>query len=169
MNRKFLTLKMKVRQFGITSLIIGGILFINKTPFSTLFLVIGALLFVFYYFLSIFDKQKEEPNWELAFPSLALGHSQEQEVEYEQYLSGKERFFHVLYWILRSLAIVSLVVKFFNWSTPNLHIEILLVTATVVLIISSIGLAVLYIISIFSPITQKPNWELVFPELKLKK
>ena len=168
MNRKFLTLKMKVRQFGITSLTIGGILFINKTPFSTFFLVIGALLFAFYYFLSSFNEIKKDPNWELAFPELALGVEDENKIEYENYISGMQRIFYRLFHISKSIFIISLSMKFFIYSSPKAHLIELSHVTNISLVISGMILAYYFILGIFEPIRTRNNWELVFPELKEK-
>ena len=169
MNRKFLTLKMKVRQFGITSLTIGGILFINKTPFSTFFLVIGALLFAFYYFLSSFNEIKKDPNWELAFPELALGVDDENKIEYENYISGIQRIFYRIFHMSKSLFIISLSMKFFIYSCPKAHLLELSYVTNISLFISGMILAFYFILGIFEPIRTKNNWELVFPELNEKK
>ena len=169
MNRKFLTLKMKVRQFGITSLTIGGILFINKTPFSTFFLVIGALLFVFYYFLSSFNEIKKDPNWELAFPELALGVEDENKIEYENYISGMQRIFYRIFHLSKSIFIISLSLRFFILTSPKIDLPALILVANLFLMVSVMILAELYILSTFAPIKQRDNWELVFPELKEKK
>ena len=169
MNRKFLTLKMKVRQFGITSLTIGGALFINKTPFSTFFLVIGALLFVFYYFLSSFNEIKKDPNWEIVFPELALGIEGSEKVKYEQYISGKERISYRLFYISKSIFIIAMSLKFFILSSPKIHLPELTLVTNLSLMISVMILASFYILSAFAPIRPINNWELVFPELREKK
>ena len=166
MNRKFLTLKMKVRQFGITSLTIGGVLFINKTPFSTFFLMIGALLLAFYYFLSSFNEIKKDPNWELAFPELALGVDDENKIEFENYISGKQRIFYRLFHMSKSIFIISLSMKFFIYSSPKDHLLELSHVTNISLIISGMILAYYFILGIFEPIRTRNNWELVFPELK---
>ena len=168
MNRKFLTLKMKVRQFGITSLTIGGILFINKTPFSTFFLVIGALLFVFYYFLSSFNEIKKDPNWELAFPELALGVVDENEIEYENYISGMQRIFYRIFHMSKSIFIISLSLRFFILTSPQIDLPELSHVTNISLVISGMILAYYFILGIFEPIRTRNNWELVFPELKEK-
>jgi hypothetical protein len=168
MNRKFLTIKMKIRQFGIALLCIGGVLFINNIPFSTLVIVFGALLFVVNYFLSSFDEIKKDPNWELAFPELALGVGDENKVEYEQCISGKHRIFYRIFYLNKSIFIVSLSMKFFILTSPKIHLNDLDQITTLFLIMSSLILFSFYIISIFEPISLKPNWSLVFPELKEK-
>ena len=169
MNRKFLTLKMKVRQFGITTLIIGGILFINKIPFSTFFLVIGALLFAFYYFLSSFNEIKKDPNWELVFPELALGIERSEKVEYELYISGIQRIFYRLFHMSKSIFIVAMSIKFFILSSPKIDLPELNLVTNLFLMVSVMILSYLYLLSTFEPIQQRYNWGVVFPELKEKK
>ena len=168
MYRKFFTLKMKIRQFGITFLAIGGILLINNIQFSTFFLVIGALLFAFYYFLSSFNEIRKDPNWELAFPELALGVVQEDKIEYEEYISGNERISYRIFHISRAVFILSLSMKFFFYSFPEVHLIVLSQISDLTLFISGMILASYFMLSIFEPTDYRLNWELVFPELKEK-
>jgi hypothetical protein len=77
MYNKNLTIKMRIRQLGIVFLTIGGVLFLNKISFSTFMLSVGAVFFMLYYFICSFSKVKKTKDWELVFPELALGSSDE--------------------------------------------------------------------------------------------
>ncbi len=166
MIRKILIFKMKIRQFGITFLTLGGILFINNLQFSTFCLVVGALLLAFYYYISSFDKINKDINWELAFPELAVGVDKSKNKEYEYYISGKERIHYMIFQISKSYFIISLSMKFFIHSTSNANLNLLSIVTSISLFVSGIILAIYYILGILEPIHVRPNWELVFPELK---
>lgn len=64
----------KLYGFGAAVVIVGALFKIMHWPFAGLMLIIGlsteALIFIF----SAFEPIHEDPNWELVYPELALGH-----------------------------------------------------------------------------------------------
>lgn len=67
----------KLYGFGAAVVIVGALFKIQHWPGASLMLILGlsteALIFIF----SAFEPIHEDPNWELVYPELALGHSDE--------------------------------------------------------------------------------------------
>jgi len=67
----------KLYGFGAAIVIVGALFKIQHWPGASLMLIIGlsteALIFIF----SSFEPIHEDPNWELVYPELGLGHSDE--------------------------------------------------------------------------------------------
>jgi gliding motility-associated protein GldL len=67
----------KLYGFGAAVVIVGALFKIQHWPGASLMLIIGlgteAIIFMF----SAFEPIHEDPNWELVYPELALGHSDE--------------------------------------------------------------------------------------------
>ena len=67
----------KLYGFGAAVVIVGAMFKIQHWPGASLMLIIGlsteALIFIF----SSFEPIHEDPNWELVYPELALGHADE--------------------------------------------------------------------------------------------
>jgi gliding motility-associated protein GldL len=67
----------KLYGFGAAVVIVGALFKIQHWPGASLMLIIGlsteAVIFIF----SAFEPIHEDPNWELVYPELALGHSDE--------------------------------------------------------------------------------------------
>ena len=65
----------KLYGFGAAIVIVGALFKIQHWPGASLMLIIGlsteALIFIF----SSFEPIHEDPNWELVYPELGLGHS----------------------------------------------------------------------------------------------
>jgi len=65
----------KLYGFGAAVVIVGALFKIQHWPFAGPMLIVGlgteALIFIF----SAFEPIHEDPNWELVYPELALGHS----------------------------------------------------------------------------------------------
>ncbi|MDH4474383.1 MAG: gliding motility protein GldL [Fluviicola sp.] len=65
----------KLYGFGAAVVIVGALFKIQHWPFAGEMLIVGlgteALIFIF----SAFEPIHEDPNWELVYPELALGHS----------------------------------------------------------------------------------------------
>jgi gliding motility-associated protein GldL len=70
--KKFMS---KLYGFGAAVVIVGALFKIQHWPFAGPMLIVGlsteALIFIF----SAFEPIHEDPNWELVYPELALGHS----------------------------------------------------------------------------------------------
>lgn len=79
----------KLYGFGAAVVIVGALFKIMHWPFAGPMLVVGlsteALIFIF----SAFEPIHEDPNWELVYPELALGHSDE--LDHSNLPTGKSR------------------------------------------------------------------------------
>jgi len=75
MRKKWLTMMKAVRQLSIALLVLGGVFSVNNYPGQFTLILIGGIGFSIYTFLRAFEKTIPEPNWELVYPELALGHS----------------------------------------------------------------------------------------------
>jgi len=64
-----------LRNFGLAFITLGGLFIINDNNFGLWFLTIGAIPYSIFYFILGLQEPREEINWELIFPELALGHS----------------------------------------------------------------------------------------------
>jgi gliding motility-associated protein GldL len=77
----------KLYGFGAAVVIVGALFKIQHWPFASLMLIIGlsteALIFIF----SAFEPIHEDPNWELVYPELALGHSDD--LDHDSLPAGK--------------------------------------------------------------------------------
>lgn len=77
----------KLYGFGAAIVIIGALFKIQHWPFAGPMLIVGlgteALIFIF----SAFEPIHEDPNWELVYPELALGHSDD--LDHESLPAGK--------------------------------------------------------------------------------
>jgi gliding motility-associated protein GldL len=67
----------KLYGFGAAIVIVGSMFKIMHWPFAGPMLVIGLTTEAFIFFFSAFEPIHEDPNWELVYPELALGHSDE--------------------------------------------------------------------------------------------
>ena len=74
-SRKYKLFVKYLSGFGASVVIVGALFKIMHWPFAGPMLVVGlsteALIFIF----SAFEPIHEDPNWELVYPELALGHS----------------------------------------------------------------------------------------------
>ena len=77
----------KLYGFGAAVVIVGALFKIQHWPGASLMLIIGlsteALIFIF----SAFEPIHEDPNWELVYPELALGHSDD--LDHDSLPAGK--------------------------------------------------------------------------------
>jgi gliding motility-associated protein GldL len=77
----------KLYGFGAAVVIVGALFKIQHWPFASLMLIVGlsteALIFIF----SAFEPIHEDPNWELVYPELALGHSDD--LDHDSLPAGK--------------------------------------------------------------------------------
>ncbi|MEY3238023.1 MAG: hypothetical protein RI883_2124 [Bacteroidota bacterium] len=67
----------KLYGFGAAIVIVGAMFKIMHWPFAGPMLVIGLTTEAFIFFFSAFEPLHEDPNWELVYPELAMGHSDE--------------------------------------------------------------------------------------------
>lgn len=70
-----------IKQFGLSLVILGGTFLINENKWGLIFLIPGGVLFATYTFLSGFEEPIKQPNWELVYPELSLGFSEDLEDE----------------------------------------------------------------------------------------
>ena len=85
MSKKWFYLMKQLRQFSIAIIIFGGMFYIEGIFPGNVILSIGGILYGVHSFLLSFEKVYIEPNWELVYPELALGISEEElEDEKEQ-------------------------------------------------------------------------------------
>ena len=67
----------KLYGWGASVVIIGALFKIEHWPYSSLLLTVGLSTEALIFFFSAFEPIHEDPNWELVYPELALGHSDE--------------------------------------------------------------------------------------------
>ncbi len=65
------------RQISLTMLAIGGVMLLNDQASGKWAFSAGGFLFALYLFMKAFEPIREEPNWELVYPELGLGLSEE--------------------------------------------------------------------------------------------
>ena len=65
----------KLYGFGAAIVIIGALFKIQHWPFAGPMLIVGLGTEAVIFFFSAFEPIHEDPNWELVYPELALGHS----------------------------------------------------------------------------------------------
>jgi len=66
----------KLYGWGAAVVIVGSMFKIQHWPGADLMLIIGLSTEAFIFFFSAFEPIHEEPNWELVYPELALGHDE---------------------------------------------------------------------------------------------
>lgn len=66
----------KLYGWGAAVVIIGALFKIMHWPFADIMLIAGLGTEAFIFFMSAFEPIHEEPNWELVYPELALGHDE---------------------------------------------------------------------------------------------
>ncbi len=65
----------KLYGFGAAIVIVGALFKIQHWPFAGPMLIVGLGTEAIIFFFSAFEPIHEDPNWELVYPELALGHS----------------------------------------------------------------------------------------------
>jgi hypothetical protein len=73
-TKKFIQTLQVLRQGSISVLLIGGVFYVNHFAGGVALLTAGGLSLAVHSFLRAFTPIHEEPNWELVYPELALGH-----------------------------------------------------------------------------------------------
>ncbi len=74
-SKKFKTVMKFVYGWGGAVVIVGAMFKIQHWPGATVMLIGGLGIEACIFILSAFEPLHEDPNWELAYPELALGHS----------------------------------------------------------------------------------------------
>ncbi len=73
-TKKFIQTLQVLRQGSISLILVGGVFYLNRFTGGTALLTMGGLCLAVHSFLRAFTPIHEEPNWELVYPELALGH-----------------------------------------------------------------------------------------------
>jgi hypothetical protein len=73
-TKKFIQTLQVLRQGSISLVLIGGVFYLNHFTGGVALLTIGGLSLAIHSFLRAFTPITEEPNWELVYPELAMGH-----------------------------------------------------------------------------------------------
>jgi gliding motility-associated protein GldL len=89
-SKKFKTIMKFVYGWGGAIVIIGAMFKIQHWPGATIMLIGGLGIEACIFILSAFEPLHEDPNWELVYPELALGHSDALDQENEENLQVKE-------------------------------------------------------------------------------
>lgn len=83
-SKKWKKFMAKLYGFGAAIVIFGALFKIMHWPGAGAMLVVGlsteAVIFIF----SAFEPIHEDPNWELVYPELALGHDDDEELDHEE-------------------------------------------------------------------------------------
>jgi len=80
-SKKFKTIMKFVYGWGGAIVIIGAMFKIQHWPGATIMLIGGLGIEACIFILSAFEPLHEDPNWELVYPELALGHSDSLDLE----------------------------------------------------------------------------------------
>lgn len=76
-SKAWKNLMAKVYGFGAAIVIVGALFKIQHWPGASLMLTVGLLVEALIFVFSAFEPPHEDPNWELVYPELGLGHSEE--------------------------------------------------------------------------------------------
>ncbi len=88
-SKKFKTIMKFVYGWGGAVVIVGAMFKIQHWPGATVMLIGGLGIEACIFILSAFEPLHEDPNWELAYPELALGHSDDLDHEAEPIVSSR--------------------------------------------------------------------------------
>lgn len=83
-SKKFKTIMKFVYGWGGAIVIIGAMFKIQHWPGATIMLIGGLGIEACIFILSAFEPLHEDPNWELVYPELALGHSDSLDHDHEE-------------------------------------------------------------------------------------
>ncbi len=89
-SKKFKTIMKFVYGWGGAIVIIGAMFKIQHWPGATIMLIGGLGIEACIFILSAFEPLHEDPNWELVYPELALGHSDALDHEHEENVPAKK-------------------------------------------------------------------------------
>ena len=84
-SKKFKTIMKFVYGWGGAIVIIGAMFKIQHWPGATVMLIGGLGIEACIFILSAFEPLHEDPNWELVYPELALGHTEALDHEHEEH------------------------------------------------------------------------------------
>jgi gliding motility-associated protein GldL len=88
-SKKFKTIMKFVYGWGGAVVIVGAMFKIQHWPGATVMLIGGLGIEACIFILSAFEPLHEDPNWELAYPELALGHSDDLDHDAEAIVSSR--------------------------------------------------------------------------------
>ena len=88
-SKKFKTIMKFVYGWGGAVVIVGAMFKIQHWPGATVMLIGGLGIEACIFILSAFEPLHEDPNWELAYPELALGHSDDLDHDAEPIVSSR--------------------------------------------------------------------------------
>ena len=88
-SKKFKTVMKFVYGWGGAVVIVGAMFKIQHWPGATVMLIGGLGIEACIFILSAFEPLHEDPNWELAYPELALGHSDDLDHDAEPIVSSR--------------------------------------------------------------------------------
>ena len=88
-SKKFKTIMKFVYGWGGAIVIVGAMFKIQHWPGATYMLIGGLGIEACIFILSAFEPLHEDPNWELAYPELALGHSDDLDHDAEPIVSSR--------------------------------------------------------------------------------
>ena len=75
-------------------------------------------------------------------------------------------FMKKLYCFSEGILIFSLVSKFLLWQMPELKSPIIVSLTNVSIMTGVFNLAIIYLISMFEPVHLRPDWAIVYPQLR---
>ncbi len=88
-SKKFKTIMKFVYGWGGAVVIVGAMFKIQHWPGATVMLIGGLGIEACIFILSAFEPLHEDPNWELAYPELALGHADDLDHDAEPIVSSR--------------------------------------------------------------------------------
>jgi len=78
-------------------------------------------------------------------------------------------FIKKLYCFSEGLLLLAIVAKFLHWHMPELKSPFMISFTNISLMVGVFNLAIIHIFAMFAPIKQRPNWAIVYPQLRRPK
>ena len=72
-----------------------------------------------------------------------------------------------IYFINKAILMTGILIKLYHWETSTFEDSTTNFITMMIITIALVVMALFEFLAIFEPIHQKPNWELVYPELAL--
>lgn len=76
-------------------------------------------------------------------------------------------FMQKTWYASQGIIVLCIALRFLLWQTPSMDADLIKSITNIVIIICAIVMAIHLFLSMFAPIKEKPNWELVYPELSM--